>query len=244
MDTEHSHDPDDIAVRLRSGPGVNYLRDWIYGGIDGAVTTFAVVAGVLGAELSSVVVLILGFANLLADGFSMAASNYSGTKADLDDYERLKQIELRHIRTHPEGEREELRQIYAAKGFQGEELESMVALISEHEDVLLDTMLSEEYGLTAVRRSPMSAALATFAAFLVCGSVPLVPFVLGWSSSAPLATAMTGAVFFAIGTVKSRWSTQRWYISGLETFIIGMVAAALAFAVGAGLRALAGGVGL
>jgi len=244
INPDHSHDPADIAARLRSGPGVNYLRDWIYGGIDGAVTTFAVVAGVVGAELSAAVVLILGFANLIADGFSMAASNYSGTKADLDDYERLKQIERRHIRTHPEGEREELRQIYSAKGFEGEELDALVALISEHEDVLLDTMLSEEYGLTAIRRSPQMAALATFAAFLVCGSVPLVPFVFGWNASAPLATAMTGAVFFAIGTAKSRWSTQRWYISGLETFVIGMIAAALAFAVGAGLRALVGGVGL
>lgn len=243
-DADHSHDPNDIAARLRSGPGVNYLRDWIYGGIDGAVTTFAIVAGVVGAELSSVVVLILGFANLFADGFSMAASNYSGTKADFDDYERLKQIELRHIRTNPKGEREELRQIYAAKGFAGEELDTIVAMICEHEDVLLDTMLSEEYGLTAVRRSPLLAALATFAAFLICGSVPLVPFVLAWDSSALLATAMTGAVFFAIGTVKSRWSTQRWYMSGLETFVIGMVAAALAFAVGAGLRGLVGGVGL
>jgi vacuolar iron transporter family protein len=243
-DTEHSHDPEDIAARLRSGPSVNYLRDWIYGGIDGAVTTFAVVAGVVGANLSTGVVLVLGIANLVADGFSMAASNYSGTKADADDYKRLRQIEARHIRQHPEGELEEMRQIYAAKGFSGEELDQLVALLSRHEDVLLDTMLSEEYGLTPVQRSPLLAALATFTAFIICGAIPLLPFLFGMGSSAVVASAMTGVVFFLIGAAKSRWSTQSWYVSGFETFVIGMAAAGLAYGVGVALQGLAGGTGL
>ena len=72
---EHSHTEQAIRARLARGPRSNYLRDWIYGGIDGAVTTFAIVAGVAGADLSAAVVLVLGFANLLADGFAMAASN-------------------------------------------------------------------------------------------------------------------------------------------------------------------------
>ena len=61
-----------------------YLSDFVYGGIDGAVTTFAVVAGVAGAGLDSAVVLILGFVNLFADGFSMATSNYLSTKSRID----------------------------------------------------------------------------------------------------------------------------------------------------------------
>ncbi len=241
---DHSHEPKDIAARLAAGPNVNYLRDWIYGGIDGAVTTFAIVAGVVGAELSVGVVLVLGLANLIADGFSMAAANYSGTKAEIDDYNRIKQIELRHIRTHPEGEREELRQMYAAKGFEGEELERMVDLLSRHEDVWVETMLSEEHGLSAVRRSPILAALATFAAFVICGSVPLVPFVFGLEASALSATLATATVFFIIGAMKSFWSTQRWYISGLETFIIGIAAAGMAYGIGVLLRGLASGAGV
>ena len=90
---EHEHTPRAIAERLAKGPKVNYLRDWVYGGIDGTVTTFAVVAGVVGANLSSSVVIILGLANLLADGFSMAAANYSGTKAEIDDYQRIRLME-------------------------------------------------------------------------------------------------------------------------------------------------------
>ena len=88
---EHDHSPQAIRARLAKGTRPNYLRDWVYGGIDGAVTTFAIVAGVAGAQLSTKIVVILGMANLLADGFSMAASNYSGTKTEVDDLERLRE---------------------------------------------------------------------------------------------------------------------------------------------------------
>jgi VIT1/CCC1 family predicted Fe2+/Mn2+ transporter len=238
LKTDHSHHPDDIAERLADGPRINYLRDWVYGGIDGAITTFAIVAGVVGAELSTKVVLILGAANLIADGFSMAAANYSGTKAEIDDYRRIRRIEQRHIALYPEGEREELRQIYGAKGFSGEELEKMVDLASSSEDHWLDVMLSEEYGLSNTQRSPMVAALSTFLAFIICGAVPLIPFVFGLPNAALSATVMTGVVFFIIGSVKSRWSTQSWWSSGLETLSIGLIAAGAAYLIGDALERL------
>lgn len=242
MSINHSHEPEAIAKRLSGGPKVNYLRDWIYGGIDGAVTTFAIVAGVVGAELSAGVVLILGLANLLADGFSMAASNYSGTKADTDDYARLREVELEHIRNNPEGEREEIRQIYRGKGYEGDELENMVTLITEHREVWLNTMLSEEYGRADVQRSALMAALSTFVAFVICGSVPLVPFLLGIENAALWATGMTAIVFFGIGAVKSRWSLQGWLSSAIETLAIGLAAAGIAYGVGVLLSGLTGGV--
>ncbi len=235
---DHSHEPDAISARLDEGPKANYLRDWIYGGIDGAITTFAIVAGVVGANLSSGVVLILGLANLVADGFSMAASNYSGTKSEHDDYERIKAIELRHIRTYPEGEREEIRQIYARKGFSGAELEKMVELITAKEDVWLDNMLKEEYSISPIQRSPILAALATFVAFFICGAVPLIPFLLGLEASPIIATIMTAMVFLAIGAAKSLWSMQSWWGSAIETFLIGMLAAGFAYAIGLGLKFL------
>src|SRR6266508_1709058 len=119
---EHDHSAAAIEERLAAGPRHNYLRDLIYGGIDGSVTTFAVVTGVVGARLSPWVILVMGFANLFADGFSMAASNFLGTRAEHDDLKRLEAIEHRHVDLDPEGEREEVRQIFHGKGFFGDDL--------------------------------------------------------------------------------------------------------------------------
>ena len=241
MQLEHEHTPAAIARRLGRGPSVNYLRDWVYGGIDGAVTTFAIVAGVVGAELSAGIVLILGLANLLADGFSMAAANYSGTKTEVDDYNRLHAMEERHIARVPEGEREEIRQIFRAKGYSGEDLETLVVLITSQRQTWIETMLSEEFGLATTLRSPLRAAASTLTAFVIFGSVPLMPFLFAsGAGSAELSLAMTAVVFFAIGSMKSRWSTQSWYASGFETLSIGLAAAGIAWVIGYALQGFAG----
>lgn len=236
---EHEHSPDAIKARLSAGPRHNYLRDWVYGGIDGAVTTFAVVSGVVGAQLSPAVILILGMANLLADGFSMASGNYLGTKAEKEDLERIEAIEHRHVDTEPEGEREEVRQIFKEKGFEGEDLQRVVDLITSDRAIWVRTMLTEEYGLPQEVRSAWLAALSTFSAFIICGLAPLIPFLFGASNAFMLATVFTGAVFFIIGSVKSLWSTTSWWRSGLTTLIVGSLAAALAYGVGVLLRGLA-----
>ncbi len=229
---EHSHDPVAIATRLKNGRNPSYLRDFIYGGIDGAVTTFAIVAGVVGAALSSKVILILGLANLLADGFSMAASNYSGMKTEVDDRARLREVERKHVRLDPDGEREEVRQILAEMGLSGETLGNAVAHITSNEKRWVDLMLVEEYGLAPQDGSPLKAAMVTFIAFLICGSVPLIPFALGLENGFEIAIVMTGLVFFIIGAAKAKWSLAPWWRSGLETLIIGGAAASMAYIVG------------
>lgn len=217
---------------MRHGPRVSYLRDWVYGGIDGTVTTFAIMAGVVGANLSSTVVVILGVANLLADGFSMAAGNYTGTKAEHDEYEQLRRMEERHIELAPEGEREEIRQIFKAKGFEGNALQAAVNVITKHRERWIDTMMTEEHGMPAVVRSPIHAAFYTFTAFVLCGAVPLVPYLLGLTAPEWPSVIMTGITFFAIGSVRSHWSPKRWWLAGLETLAIGMLAAGVAYFIG------------
>ena len=236
---EHEHSIEAIKERLAAGPKHNYLRDWIYGGIDGSVTTFAVVTGVVGAQLSPVVILILGFANLLADGFSMAASNFLATRSEYDDMKHIEAIEQRHIDLDPEGEREEVRQIFASKGFEGDDLQRVVGLITADRFRWVRTMLTEEYGLPQETRSPWLAGASTFSAFMICGLVPLVPFLTDVSRPLLVSTLLTGVVFFAIGSVKSRWSTSSWWRSGLSTLIVGGAAATLAYVVGIVLRDLA-----
>ena len=229
---EHEHTVEAIHDRLSAGPRQNYLRDWIYGGIDGSVTTFAVVSGVVGARLSPWIILVMGFANLFADGFSMAAGNFLGTRAEHEDLKRLEAIEYRHVDLAPEGEREEVRQIFRSKGFAGEDLTHLVDLITSDRARWVKTMLTEEYGLPQEVRSPWLAAITTFSAFLVCGLVPLLPYLFGSSDPLLLSIIMTGGVFFAIGSVKSRWSTSVWWSSGLSTLAVGAAAAGLAYAVG------------
>jgi VIT1/CCC1 family predicted Fe2+/Mn2+ transporter len=234
---EHDHTREEIQKRLARDARGNYLRDWIYGGIDGTITTFAIVAGVVGANLPGTVVLVLGLANLIADGFAMGAGNYSATKADVDDYRRLLAVERKHIAVEPSGEREEIRQIFARKGFAGTDLERIVDVISANEDVWAKTMAVEEYGVSPAVKSPVLAALNTSAAFVLCGLVPLVSYLIAYSLA--WSVAATGLVFFGIGAAKSRWSLAGWARSGLETLVIGMGAAGLSFVIGYGLRAFA-----
>ncbi|MEE8410899.1 MAG: VIT1/CCC1 transporter family protein [Acidobacteriota bacterium] len=233
------HTPQAIEQRLSGGPSHSYLRDWVYGAIDGTVTTFAVVAGVMGAELSAGVILILGVANLLADGFSMAVSNYLGTCAEDEQRQKLRQAEHDHIRRHPHGEREEIRQIFAAKGFEGEDLEHAVDTITSDVERWVDTMLTDEHGMSLVGPNPYRAAWTTFWAFVLVGAVPLLAFVyrvfdpgLGIERAFTFSSIMTGAAFFAVGALKSRFVDQVWWRGGLVTLGIGGLAAAIAYGAG------------
>jgi VIT1/CCC1 family predicted Fe2+/Mn2+ transporter len=194
----------------------------------------------VGAQLSPWIILILGFANLFADGFSMAASNFLGTKAELDDWRRLEAIEYRHIDLEPEGELEEVKQIFQLKGFDGEDLRRMVELVTSDRQRWVRTMLTEEYGLPREVRSPWIAALSTFTAFVICGLVPLLPYLLGFPQSLRMSIIMTATVFFAIGSAKSKWSTTSWWQSGLTTFLVGAIAASLAYTTGLLLKTLLG----
>lgn len=232
MSHDHGHSPKEIARRLSGGLQNGLLKDVIYGGIDGAVTTFAIVAGVEGAGLSPSIIVALGAANIIADGFSMAASNYSGTKAELDDRRRIVQIEERHIQHHRDGEIEELRQILERRGLSGDVLEQATAAISQNKENWIGLMLTDEYGLPRDDPHPFKSGLTTFVAFLIAGSIPLLPFVLGLPSAFEISILATMFTFFLIGTGKSRWSLSSWWRSGSETLAIGAVAALLAYGVG------------
>ncbi len=235
---EADHTPAAIRKRLATAPKPNYLRDWVYGGIDGTVTTFAIVAGVVGADLGARVILILGLANLLADGFSMAAGNYSGTKTEIDDYRRIEALERRHIERVPQGEREEVRQLLEQRGLSGDALEQATDAITADEDRWIDVMMRDEHGLASAPRSPLRAALSTFASFIICGAAPLVPFALGLSRAFEIAMAAAAVVFALIGALKSQWSLSPAWRSALETLIIGAVAAAVAYGIGVLLKGL------
>lgn len=167
-----------VHRRLQNGVDHSYLRDFVYGAVDGAVTTFAVVAGVAGAGLRTSIVLILGVANLVADGFSMAVGNFLGLRAEHQRRQKAERIEREHLRHVPDGEREEVRQILKRKGFEVWDLERAVAVITSNEERWLAYMMTEALGFPPHEPDPYRAAGSTFLAFVVIGALPLVAFVV------------------------------------------------------------------
>lgn len=239
------HTPAAIEARLRRGPARSHLRDFVYGAIDGTVTTFAVVAGVAGAGLDPTVVLILGVANLVADGFSMAASNFLGARSEEQRRERTRREEERHVDVVPHGEREEVRQLLGGWGLEGPLREEVLDVVTADRERWVRLMMEQEHGLPASTSRPSLAALATFVAFVVVGSIPLAPFVVdglpGADVDAPFAwsAATTALAFLLVGVGKAVVVGQSRWRSGLETLFVGGSAAGLAYLVGVGLGGLA-----
>jgi vacuolar iron transporter family protein len=240
---QSEHTTDAIARRLAAAKSHSYLGDFVLGAVDGAVTTFAIVAGAAGAGLSNGIVLVLGLANVLADGFSMAAGNFLRARSDQQVLQRIRLLEETHIERIPDGEREEIRQIFRGKGFDGEMLERIVKVITDDRQRWVNTMLTDEWGLQLQPPSPWRAALATLSAFVLAGLVPLAPMVVLMHGQAEesfaISAILTGATFFAIGIVRGRVVDQRPLASGFETLLIGGSAAFVAFFVGWLLQGLA-----
>lgn len=212
-----------------------YLKDIVYGANDGIITTFAIVAGVAGASLDSTVVILLGLANLFADGFSMAASNYLGSKSERDyvvQERRTEELELYHT---PDIEHAEMFGFLQRRGYIKEDANMLLALLSKNKEFWLDIMTREELGIGPPEKTdkPLRSAAATFFSFVIAGSVPLIPYFFTMQGSLfGLAIIATAASLFGIGALRSLITNQRWYIAGFEMLAIGGIAACIAYGIG------------
>jgi len=238
-DLLQEHHPDEIRKRLKRPVKPQYISDAVLGGIDGCVTTFAVVSSVIGAGLPSSIALILGFANLISDGFSMAVSNFESVKTDNEYIHSLRKTEEEHIDKVPEGEREEIRQIFQAKGFDGATLEKIIETITQDRQLWIQTMLTEEHGVNLTTVNPLKAALATISTFICVGAVPLFPFFINtieMQQQFILSASFAAIMFFSIGAIKGLIYVKPIFSSGLSTLLTGSLAASLAFTTGYLLR--------
>ncbi|MDH5657896.1 MAG: VIT1/CCC1 transporter family protein [Nitrosopumilus sp.] len=220
-----------------------HFDDFIYGSIDGAVTTFAIVTGVIGASLPAGIILILGFANLIADGFSMAAANYQASKARNEFVQMKRRQEEWEIDNLAEQERNEIREIYREKGFKDELLEDVVQIITSRRKVWVDTMMKEELGLIEDEKNPMDSSVSTFIGFNIIGLIPLIPFIVFMiigieenSEAFTYAAVSVLVAFFLVGMIKEKMVKKSMIRSGIITLIIGGIAAIVAYFVGYGLN--------
>lgn len=213
--------------------GGTYIRDAVFGANDGIVTTFAVVAGVAGANLPITTVLILGFANLLADGLAMGLGNYLGTKSEVDYIRRERQTENWEAEHLPDMEKKEIETIYRRKGFTGKDLTRAVDIITSNKKVWVETMMREELGLPAEKSEhPVKNGLATFIAFALAGVCPLLPYIFHIPQAFNVSIVVTGITLFAVGSLRTLITKKPWLVAGLEMLLVGAIAAGAAFLTG------------
>ena len=220
-----------------------YIQDIVYGGHDGIITTFAVVAGTAGADLPHYIVIILGLANLFADAVSMGAGAFLSLKSELDHYFRLKKEELQEIDAIPDLEREEVREAYESKGFKGQDLERVVDVITSNKEVWAETMMLEEHGLTEeASANPLTHGIMTFVGFVIFGIVPLFPYLFGVSPDDrfPVAIAGTFAALALLGGTRSFVTRERLFRGAIEIVAIGALTATVAYGIGVMLKGLVG----
>lgn len=227
-----------MTKQTKQFQGGEYIKSMVYGGLDGIVTTFAVVAGVSGASLSLKIVLILGFSNLFADGFSMAVGDYLSSKSEKEYQEGITKQTKFAIQSHYQEEIHKMARSYEEEGMSKEDAESIAATLAKYETLFVNQITSQSYGNNPNEENPIKNALVTFFSFFVFGLVPLLAYILSTfvpfllENAFMLASVLTGTTLFTLGAVKSRITQSNWKQSGLEMLTVGGLAALVAYLVG------------
>ncbi len=212
----------------------NSLRDVILGGQDGLVNMLGIALGVVAAGGSTHVLIITGLAAAITESISMGAVAYTSFGSDRDFYLAERSREQNEIEAKPDDEREEIREIYAAKGFKGQLLEDVVSTITSNRETWVSTMMNEELHLQPVAQmSLVQSAVVVTVATLIGHFIPIVPFiVVARTPAIALAIALSAVTLFAVGVYSAKTLVGDWRKSGLQMVLIGLGAAALGFLIG------------
>lgn len=234
------HTSSDEAHQSEGG----FLKPIIFGGLDGILTSFAIVAGAAGGHLSPSVVLILGFSNIFADALSMGVGEFLSSKATNEWILAERRREEWELENYPEGEIREMIEIYEAKGLSHEDADQLIRTMAKYKDFFVDLMMQQELDLQVPAedhlQESMREGLVMFASFAGFGAMPLLGYViipsafpdLGEESLFMSACIVTGCVLFFMGSVKSHFSTQQWAVAGFETLLLGGACATVAYTIG------------
>jgi vacuolar iron transporter family protein len=214
-----------------------YLGPFVYGGIDGCVTTFAVVAGAVGAEMNGNIIIILGSANLLADGFSMSVGAYLSSQSVRSYYFKMVATTERAVEQEPEKATVLLRDIYSQKGFEGKNLDNVIEVITADKSRWVNVLIKEQPGFSTGSITPLATSIATYISFLSIGMIPLSVYI--WNYLYPhntdlffYSSLLTGIGFFFIGALKAYVTKTKLWRGILETILLGAIASLVAYFAG------------
>jgi len=232
---------DHLKTEHNLGRVSEFLREIVYGGHDGVITTFAVVAGFAGAgaegaaAVGALAVLLFGLANLFADATSMALGAFLSARSQADIYRAARAKELGEITANPELERAELFEILRAKAVPEEDIRGFAELYGRNPDLLADFMMQNEIGMTDPGgSSPLLDALATFLSFLCFGALPLLPYFLRDPDPVAFRWSIftTAGALVLIGLLRWRVTNETVVRCVAETVAVGGLCAVIAYAVG------------
>lgn len=221
-----------------------FLKPIIFGGLDGILTSFAIVAGAAGGGLPPTVVLVLGFSNIFADALSMGVGEFLSSKATNEWILSERRREEWEMENYPEGEIREMIEIYMNRGMSKEDATLVIETMAKYKDFFVDTMMQQELELQVpdddhVQES-MREGFIMFLSFAAFGAMPLLGYVvipvtfpdLGEDRLFLAACIVTGLVLFFLGSVKSKFTNSHWTWSGMETLMLGGACATVAFTIG------------
>jgi len=250
--SKHYHDVKSASEEGHQAEG-GYLKPIIFGGLDGILTSFAIVAGSAGGNLPPSVVLILGFSNIFADALSMGVGEFLSSKATNEWILNERAREEWEMDNYPEGEIKEMIEIYEDKGMSKEDATQVISIMAKYKDFFVDIMMLQELELMVPEddhvKESMFEGCVMFTSFAGFGALPLLGYViipalfpeLGEEVLFIAACVVTGCVLFLMGSVKSYFSSQNWFRAGMETLFLGGACATVAFFIGQFVDHLAGG---
>lgn len=233
------HSPDEIGKEPwhKTEQG-KYIGQAVYGASDGIVTTFAAISGVAGANLNPKIAIIVGLANLFADGISMAIGDYLSEKSEREYILAEKEREMWEVEHMPEAEKLEVMEIYKKKGLSGEKLNNLVDAITSDKEIWVQTMLHEELGLFEDDTNPLKSAIVTFLSFAIAGFMPLIAYVFAsqWAfllqNQFLISCIITGITLFFVGALRQIVTGVKWYMGGFEMLFVGGLSATVAYLIG------------
>jgi len=217
-----------------------YIKSIVYGGLDGIITTFAVVSGAVGGGFGIEVILVLGFSNMFADALSMGMGDALSSKAQNAAILKEKEREEWEFDNYAEGEVNEMIEIYKSKGMGEEDAETILRTMAKYKDFFINQMMVDELGMIVPDddENPWFDGAVTFASFVFFGLFPLLGYLFTIGSDLNdnelfgVSIAMTGVMLFILGAIKSKFTTQTWWSSGIEILLFGGLTACVSFLIG------------